>query len=86
MTDAAVLGTPFNSALETGVRALTVLVEAHPAALDLQQLVTLTISLCIRRTQEARESASEYTFRNGELLVRRSLIERAFCDGQQRAD
>ena len=39
MADTAAVATPFNSPLETGVRALTVLAELAPAALDLQRLV-----------------------------------------------
>jgi len=77
MTDAAVLGTPFNSALETGVRALTVLVEAHPAALDLQQLVYFDYLVVHSADAGGPVSLHPSThLRNGELLVRRSLIER----------
>jgi hypothetical protein len=77
MTDAAVLGTPFNSPLETGVRALTVLVEAHPAALDLQRLVYFDYLVVHSADAGGPVSLHPSTpLRNGELLVRRSLIER----------
>ena len=51
----------FNSPLESGLRALTILVEAFPLAMDLEYLESLHTPLPMR---------------SGELTVRRELIER----------
>ena len=69
--------TPFNSALETGVRSLVVLVAAHPRAHDLQRLVHydyLTV-----HSEDAGGPPSLHPalpLRSGELLVRRENVER----------
>ena len=69
--------TPFNSALETGVRSLVVLVAAHPRAHDLQRLVQydyLTV-----HSEDAGGPPSLHPalpLRSGELLVRRENVER----------
>ena len=69
--------TPFNSALETGVRSLAILVAAHPRAHDLQRLVQydyLTV-----HSEDAGGPPSLHPalpLRSGELLVRRGNIER----------
>lgn len=67
---------PFNSALETGVRTLAVLVESYPNAHDLGRLVQydyLTV-----HSADAGGPPSLHPplpLRSGELLVRRGLIE-----------
>jgi hypothetical protein len=77
MTDAIAVTTPFNSALETGVRALTVLAESAPAALDLQRLVYFDYLIVHSADAGGPYSLHPNTpLRNGELLVRRAVIER----------
>lgn len=67
---------PFNSALETGIRTLAVLVASYPVAHDLGRLVQydyLTV-----HSADAGGPPSLHPplpLRSGELLVRRSLIE-----------
>lgn len=67
---------PFNSALETGVRTLAVLVASYPKGHDLGRLVQydyLTV-----HSADAGGPASLHPplpFRSGELLVRRGLID-----------
>lgn len=69
--------TPFNSALETGVRALIVLAEASPAAFDLQTLVYFDYLVVHSADADGPGSLHPNTpLRNGELLVRRAVIER----------
>ena len=69
--------TPFNSALETGVRSLVLLLAAHPRAHDLQRLVNydyLTV-----HSEDAGGPPSLHPalpLRTGELLVRRENVER----------
>lgn len=69
--------TPFNSALETGMRSLAILVAAHPRAHDLQRLVHydyLTV-----HSEDAGGPPSLHPalpLRSGELLVRRGNVER----------
>ena len=77
MADAAAVATPFNSPLETGVRALTVLAELAPAALDLQRLVYFDYLVVHSADAGGPRSLHPNTpLRNGELLVRRAVIER----------
>ncbi len=67
---------PFNSALETGVRTLAILVASYPKAHDLGRLVQydyLTV-----HSGDANGPPSLHPplpLRSGELLVRRSLVE-----------
>jgi hypothetical protein len=67
---------PFNSALETGVRILTILAESYPNAHDLSRLVQydyLTV-----HSADANGPPSLHPplpMRSGELLVRRGLID-----------
>ncbi len=76
MIDAAAAA-PFNSALETGVRAVTVLAEAAPAVLDLQTLVYFDYLVVHSADAGGPLSLHPNTpLRNGELLVRRAVIER----------
>lgn len=77
MSEPARSSTPFNSALETGVRSLWVLSEGHPGAFDLQRLVYF--DYLVVHSADAAGPASLHPrtpLRNGELLVRRGLIER----------
>lgn len=77
MTDAPMPTAPFNSALETGIRALCVLTEAYPQTFDLQRLVYFDY-LVVHSADAGGPSSLHPTtpLRNGELLVRRGLIER----------
>jgi len=67
---------PFNSALETGIRTLAILVASYPRAHDLGRLVQydyLTV-----HSADANGPPSLHPplpLRSGELLVRRGLIE-----------
>ena len=68
--------TPFNSPLETGVRALSILEAAHPKACDLHRLVEL--DYLVVHSGDAGGPASLHAalpMRAGELLVRREIIE-----------
>jgi len=77
MTKALAEVTPFNSALETGVRALAILCEAYPHAYDLQRLLYFDYLVVHSHDADGPESLHPSTpLRNGELLVRRGIIER----------
>lgn len=68
---------PFNSSLETGVRALSILEAAHPSSCDLQRLVEL--DYLVVHSGDAGGPASLHApvpMRAGELLVRRQIIEK----------
>lgn len=68
---------PFNSPLETGVRALSILEAAHPQACDLHRLVEL--DYLVVHSGDAGGPASLHAalpMRAGELLVRREIIEK----------
>lgn len=69
---------PFNSALETGVRSLAVLVAAYPTLFDLQRLVEMDyIVVHSEDVEDGPESLhAPLPMRAGELLVRRELIEK----------
>src|SRR3979411_2027900 len=76
MRDVPISAAPFNSALETGVRALAVLAEASPRALDLQELVYFDYLIVHSGDAGGPTSLHPNTpLRNGELLVRRTIIE-----------
>jgi hypothetical protein len=76
MREVPISAAPFNSALETGVRALTVLAEASPRALDLQELVYFDYLIVHSGDADGPVSLHPNTpLRNGELLVRRTIIE-----------
>lgn len=67
---------PFNSALETGLRSLTILEAAYPASYDLQRLVEL--DYLVVHSADIGGPASLHAplpMRGGELLVRRELVE-----------
>ena len=69
--------TPFNSALETGVRSLAILVATHPRGHDLQRLVHydyLTVHSADAGGPPSLHPATP--LRSGELLVRRGTVER----------
>lgn len=68
--------TTFNSPLEAGVRAVCILAEAYPRALDLGMLVNLDYLTV--HTGDLGGPASLHApvpLRSGEILVRRGLIE-----------
>lgn len=68
--------TPFNTALETGIRALTILDAVFPATLDLQRLVDF--DYLVVHTGDAGGPQSLHAplpLRTGEILVRRKIIE-----------
>lgn len=67
---------PFNSPLETGIRALSILEAAHPEACDLHRLVEL--DYLVVHSGDVGGPASLHAalpMRAGELLVRRGIIE-----------
>ncbi|HGM7307591.1 ABC-three component system middle component 2 [Stenotrophomonas sp. CC120223-11] len=71
------LTNPFNSPLETGVRSLTILVAAFPAAFDLQRLVEMDYLVVHSGDADGPESLhAPLPLRAGELLVRRGVIEK----------
>jgi hypothetical protein len=68
----------FNSPLESGLRAITILVEASPLAMDLEYLVFFDY-LTVHSGDVENGPESLHTplpMRSGELIVRRELIER----------
>ena len=63
--------------METGLRGLTLLVEAYPAAMDLQRLLFFDYLLVHSEDAGGPPSIHPATpHRSGEILVRRALIER----------
>lgn len=67
---------PFNSSLETGVRALVILVESYPQSMDLQRLVDFDYLVVHSEDVDGPESLhSPLPMRAGELLIRREIIE-----------
>ncbi|WP_395698657.1 ABC-three component system middle component 2 [Methylocella sp.] len=67
----------FNSPLEAGLRALSVLVPAFPATMDLQRLVAFDYLVVHTADAGGPESLhAELPLRPAELLVRRQLVER----------
>lgn len=68
---------PFNLPLESGLRSLILLVEAHPRQFDLQRLLILDYLLVHSGDAGGPPSLHPATpLRSGALLVRRDLIER----------
>ena len=69
--------TPFNSPVEAGLRALFVLVAAHPSAYDLQRLLVFDYfvvhSADLHGGPVSLHPATPH--RSGEILVRRRLVE-----------
>lgn len=67
---------PFNSALETGVRTLAILIACDPKALDLGRLVQYDYLTVHSADADGPQSIHPpLPLRSGELLVRRGLIE-----------
>jgi len=67
---------PFNSALEVGLRAIAVLTSLHPRAIDLQTMVELDYLMIHSGDAEGPESLHPpLPLRSGELLVRRGILE-----------
>ena len=68
---------PFNSALETGVRTLAVLVAAYPNAYDFQRLVQFDYLTVHSADADGPPSLHPaLPLRSNELLVRRQIVER----------
>ena len=68
--------TVFNSALETGVRSLVILAANFPDAFDLQRLVDFDYLVVHSGDVDGPESLHPpLPMREGELLVRRKIIE-----------
>jgi hypothetical protein len=77
MTHARDKNQPFNSALETGLRSICLLVADHPRSFDLQRLVTF--DHLVVHTGDLGGPTSLHAavpMRTAELLVRRGLVER----------
>lgn len=69
--------TPFNTPLETGVRALTILDAFFPSTLDLQRLVDFDYLVVHSGDASGPKSLhAPLPLRSGELLVRRGIIEK----------
>ncbi len=69
--------TVFHSPLEAGVRALSVLLPAHPRALDLQRLVAFDYLVVHTGDVDGPPSLHpRLPLASAELLVRRGLVER----------
>lgn len=67
---------PFNTALETGIRTLTVLVASYPTAHDLSRLVQYDYLVVHSADADGPPSLHPpLPLRSGELLVRRGLVE-----------
>lgn len=67
----------FNSPLEAGLRALSVLVPAYPETMDLQRLVAFDYLVVHTADAGGPESLhAPLPLRPAELLVRRQLVER----------
>ncbi|SHG93111.1 hypothetical protein SAMN05443248_3117 [Bradyrhizobium erythrophlei] len=70
----------FNGALETGVRSVVILETAHPRSFDLTQLTWLDHLVVHTADLDGPESLHpNVPQRNGELLVRRSLVEQGLA-------
>ncbi|MEM9218327.1 MAG: ABC-three component system middle component 2 [Cyanobacteria bacterium P01_F01_bin.150] len=68
---------PFNSPLETGIRALTILTAVYPRALDLQVLVFFDYFTVHSGDVQGPDSLhAPLPLRSGEMSVKRSLIDR----------
>lgn len=75
--EAPLQASPFNTPLESGVRALSILVAAYPKAFDLQKLVAFDHLVVHTADVGGPESLHpELPMRSAALLIRRSLVER----------
>lgn len=83
----AALAHPFNSTLETGIRALVVLEAFYPRHCDLMELTWLDHVVVHTRDLEGHDVPEslhpDLPNRTGELLVRRQLVERSLRMMQQ---
>jgi len=71
------LPTPFNSALETGVRSLFILEASFPSSFDVQRLIEFDYLVVHSGDADGPDSLhTPLPLRAGELLVRRELINR----------
>lgn len=67
---------PFNSSLESGIRALSILVAIYPKTADLQRLVEFDYLVVHSGDVNGPESLhAPLPMRAGELLVRRGIVE-----------
>ena len=74
----------FNGALETGVRSVVILETAYPRTFDLTQLTWLDhLVVHTEDLDGPRSLHPNIPQRNGELLVRRSLVEQGLMLMQQ---
>jgi hypothetical protein len=77
MSDALDLYPLFNSAFETGLRSVAILAEACPEEFDIQRLLYFDYLVVHSKDADGPDSLHPNTpLRNGELLVRRGVIER----------
>lgn len=77
MTVDSLRASTFNSPLEAGLRAVSILAAAAPQAFDLQRMVTLDYLLVHSGDIGGPSSLHpDLPMRSGELLVRRKLVER----------
>ena len=68
---------PFNSALETGIRSVGILVPAYPKAFDLQRLVAFDHLIVHTGDVSGPESLHpKLPMSSAEILVRRHIVER----------
>lgn len=68
---------PFNTPLESGIRALSILVSAYPNRFDLQKLIAFDHLVVHTADVGGPESLHpELPMRSAALLIRRSLVER----------
>jgi hypothetical protein len=73
----SVAAVTFNSPLEAGIRAVSVLTPAFPHALDLQRLVAFDYLVVHSGDLGGPESLHpQLPYRSAELLVRRNVVER----------
>jgi hypothetical protein len=76
---------PFNSPFEAGIRSVVILTAAFPSAFDLQRLVVFDYLTVHSGDADGPQSLHPpVPLRSGELLVRRSLIERGLSLMQSR--
>ena len=87
LEDRASSGHPFNSTLETGIRALVVLEAFHPRRCDLMEMTWLDHLVVHTGDLDGEDVPKslhpDLPNRAGELLVRRQLVERSLRVMQQ---
>lgn len=68
---------PFNSSIETGIRSLTILVAGYPNSFDLERLIEMDYLVVHSGDADGPSSLHvSLPMREGQLLVRRELIEK----------